>query len=442
MNELVLDTSQSDLDQTGKREVAGRDAPTEFFTALSLLGRQVDRAADLSSLMEEAGCLAVKSLGVDGFSVAECIGQDRFELRFWRMANGKPELAGKRQIDNAPANSATAYAINAGCVVTFSDLAKQTDFGDLFLKQHGVSCGIVAPLTNANQSFGAVGVFGRERREFDGQDILFVELMAHLLGAAAACQRARSEVEEQASFISATIDALDSMLLVLGPDGTIRKTNKACDRISEFQFEEIRDRSLWSAFLVPEEAEAMDQAFQQLKRGEYPVRLETSLLTKYGQRLRIAWSLTPQHGPDEQHHAIVVSGIDVTQRHEAFELLKEFTRTELVSDELPPGVKDDRRQHQRRDCPYIQKIAPIVDGNLPDLDDFFEVQGKDISARGFAFLLPEPTEHSELVIAFGSPPSRVYLIASVVHVTRTRIDGQDMYIVGCCYQGRVNYNSK
>ena len=448
MNELVLDASQTGLDETGIREVAGRDATAEFFAALSRLGRYVNRAADLTSLMEEAGCLAVQSLGVDVFSVAECIGQDRLELRFWRMTDGKPELAAKRQIDNAPVNSATAYAINAGCVVSFSDLAKQNDFGDLFLKQHGVSCGIVAPLMHANRSFGAVGVFGRERREFNGQDILFVELMAHLLGAAAACQRAQSEVEEQASFISATIDTLDSMLLVLKPDGTIRTTNKACDRISQFQFEEIRDRSLWSAFLIPEEAKLMDQAFQQLKHGEHPVRLETFLLTKYGQRLRIAWSFTPQRRPDEDPHAIIASGIDVTQQHEAFETLKELeevkpiARTEPVPDERPPDVTDDRRQHQRLACPYVQKIAPIVDDNLPDLDDFFEVQGKDISARGFAFLLAEPTEHSQFVIAFGAPPSRVYLIASVVHVTRTRTDGQDMYIVGCCYQGRANYKSK
>jgi len=104
---------------------------------------------------------------------------------------------------------------------------------------------------------------------------------------------------------------------------------------------------------------------------------------------------------------------------------------------MPPNV--ERRKHPRRAYPYRQKIAAIVDGNLPDPDSFTEVSCNDIAAGGFSFLARKPPDSDMLVVALGVPPKIAYLIAQVRHITRTQEYGKPMFLVGCKCVGRATY---
>ena len=75
---------------------------------------------------------------------------------------------------------------------------------------------------------------------------------------------------------------------------------------------------------------------------------------------------------------------------------------------------------------------------MPDDTQFNEWMCYDISSRGFSFLAPNQPDYHKIVVAFGTPPSLVYLTAEVRHATRREENGRTQYIVGCRYTGRVS----
>ena len=70
----------------------------------------------------------------------------------------------------------------------------------------------------------------------------------------------------------------------------------------------------------------------------------------------------------------------------------------------------------RWEYPYRQWVAPIVDGRIPSRRDFFEVQCKDISGGGIAFLVSFPPELENVVVGLGRSPALTYFVARVMRV--------------------------
>jgi len=79
------------------------------------------------------------------------------------------------------------------------------------------------------------------------------------------------------------------------------------------------------------------------------------------------------------------------------------------------GGQQDRRRRRRHPFVCDQWIAPQRDGRLPEAGEFFEVHCRDLNASGISFLLPEPPEFREFVVALSAPPATVYLEALVSH---------------------------
>ncbi|MBP86259.1 MAG: hypothetical protein CMJ64_06030 [Planctomycetaceae bacterium] len=222
--------------------------------------------------------------------------------------------------------------------------------------------------------------------------------MTFLLGPAIAHQHAEQALADQAQFLNSTIDSLDSVFLQIDPDGSIVRTNDACREASGFTFEELRYRSFSGAFLLPEETVVVHDALGRVRDGETGVRCETFLLTKQGDRRRIAWSLSRSPGNRNQGSAII-TGIDITDQCNVLARLDELGASIREYDEKqetqgptdpiqvpehygaaadsPP--KAEHRSHRRRAYPYIQAIGLCRDGELPELLQFHEVRCRDIS---------------------------------------------------------------
>ena len=79
----------------------------------------------------------------------------------------------------------------------------------------------------------------------------------------------------------------------------------------------------------------------------------------------------------------------------------------------------------------------MVDGAMPSPRDFFEVDCRDISASGIAFVLDRSPSFESLVVALGRPPSVKHFTTRVVRVAQMEQDGRTRYLVGCRFLGRV-----
>ncbi|HEV3003652.1 MAG TPA: PilZ domain-containing protein [Pirellulales bacterium] len=109
-----------------------------------------------------------------------------------------------------------------------------------------------------------------------------------------------------------------------------------------------------------------------------------------------------------------------------------------ISQALENG--DERRNERHRGARCIQRIAPCVDGRLPVLAAFREVECQDLSAGGFTCLLPEPPEIETMAVELGAPPVLIYVTARVVHVSESRLGEEIKYLVGCRFTGRLDSN--
>ena len=98
----------------------------------------------------------------------------------------------------------------------------------------------------------------------------------------------------------------------------------------------------------------------------------------------------------------------------------------------------EKRSSVRWEYPYRQWVAPIVDGRIPSRRDFFEVQCKDISGGGIAFLVNFPPEFENVVVGLGRSPTLTYFIARVMRVARVEHGDGIGYLVGCRFLARAS----
>ncbi len=94
-----------------------------------------------------------------------------------------------------------------------------------------------------------------------------------------------------------------------------------------------------------------------------------------------------------------------------------LTQLDLELLGTPRWGGEERRVCYRRRFFALQRIAPYDGSGIPDDGDFFCVESRDLTSRGVSFLFPARPDFSSLVVAFGEPPIRSYVVAEIVHLT-------------------------
>ena len=429
--------------------------------------------------MQNAAALLAEMLGTEYSGAAE-LSPNGKSLRLRLAANEtgvtEPQTA-VHETNGAGSDSLAGYTLQIGHPVVVVDLARDKRFDDAPLRNHGIKSAVAVPLKVSEPAFGSLIAGSGKDRHFDDGDVLFAETIAHLVAVTIAGKRAEQSLADQRRFADEVLRTVDALILVLDPQWRIVRINSACERVTGFSLADIKDRSIWDVFSVPEEAGTFQHFLEKLPESESPVAYESYLLTKHAERRLIAWSYSTVGGREGTPESIIATGVDITQRREAQE---KAARAEQAAEEVrramaeltatgagrsgetssalsggespapghglpgtfarsPAGIHADRRERPRRSYRRSQQVADIVDGKLPDQDEFREVQCRDISAGGFSFLGSKPPPSDMLVVALGVPPRITYLIAQVAHVTRIERHGQKKFLIGCSYIGRAVY---
>lgn len=136
------------------------------------------------------------------------------------------------------------------------------------------------------------------------------------------------DLARERNFISAILNTAGALVVVQDTKGRIVRFNRACEEITGYTFDEVKGKSMWDLFIIPEELQLVKGIFNDLKSGNFPNRGENHWLTKAGESRLIAWSnsvLTNQN--DEVEH-IIGSGIDITEHRQAEKDIKTRLRYE------------------------------------------------------------------------------------------------------------------
>jgi diguanylate cyclase (GGDEF)-like protein/PAS domain S-box-containing protein len=131
----------------------------------------------------------------------------------------------------------------------------------------------------------------------------------------------QAAVEDQ-RFVDAALDVAGSLICVFDAEGRFLRFNRACERVSGYDFDEIRGRPFYD-FLIPKpEVEAVRAAIARIRPGQPPDSNENQWVTREGALRLISWSNVCFFDDDGALTHIVSTGIDITDERRAEDALR------------------------------------------------------------------------------------------------------------------------
>jgi len=152
-------------------------------------------------------------------------------------------------------------------------------------------------------------------------------------------QERTQELLDERNFASTILNTVNALVLVLDRQGRIVRFNRACEELTGYTFEEVREQSVEKLFLLPEELPQVHAVFIALVNTGKNSHYENHWLTRYGEKRLIAWSNSVLRDAQDQVEYIVATGIDITERKEAERelttlaaLIEQSTETIVLTD--------------------------------------------------------------------------------------------------------------
>jgi PAS domain S-box-containing protein len=138
-------------------------------------------------------------------------------------------------------------------------------------------------------------------------------------------KQAEDELRHERNFVSAILDVVGALVVVLDREGRIVRFNRACERLTGYAAAEVQDRYLWDFLLLPEEVAPVRGVFEKLRAGDFPSEFENCWLPKDGHPRLIAWSNTALVAADGTVEYVIGTGLDVTERRQAEQRIRHLS---------------------------------------------------------------------------------------------------------------------
>jgi PAS domain S-box-containing protein len=130
-------------------------------------------------------------------------------------------------------------------------------------------------------------------------------------------KQAEEALHQEGNLLSAILDTVGALVVVLDREGRIIRFNRACEQLTGYAFSEAQGRPLWDLFVVPEEVADFKSLFQKICNHASRTEYESSWLTRDGSPRTIAWSAAVLPGSKQTPAYVIASGIDVTEQKRA-----------------------------------------------------------------------------------------------------------------------------
>lgn len=148
-------------------------------------------------------------------------------------------------------------------------------------------------------------------------------------------------------FVNAVIQTSGALITVIDSNGRITRFNKACEELTGYTAEEVKGRTVFDLFILPEEREKVIGVATRLFSGERRVDYENYWITKSGQKRFIKWQNSVLLDDKGVPAYSVATGIDITDRNRAESALRESeSRFRGIFDNVAMGILlVDSRDH-------------------------------------------------------------------------------------------------
>jgi PAS domain S-box-containing protein len=152
-------------------------------------------------------------------------------------------------------------------------------------------------------------------------------------------KQAESALQQERNVLSAILDTVGALVVVLDPTGRIVRFNRACEQTTGYSFPEVKGKYIWEVFLPVEEIDDFKVLLDQSNSGRPLGEYESHWLTRDGVSRLIAWSTTALSRSEGAAH-IIASGIDITDRKRLEKAILEVSAREQrrIGQDLHDGL--------------------------------------------------------------------------------------------------------
>jgi len=180
-------------------------------------------------------------------------------------------------------------------------------------------------------------------------------------------------LEEERNVVTAILDTVGALVIVLDADGRIVRFNRACERSTGYNSTEVSGRHVWDLFIPEEEAPGFRVHFEKMRSGQLQTDYECQWRAAEGALRFIAWSGTSLRGGKGTPAYVIATGIDITERKQLERAILEISEREQrrIGQDLHDGlgqhltgiafmtkVQEEKLKEQR--LPYAKDAAKIV----------------------------------------------------------------------------------
>jgi PAS domain S-box-containing protein len=153
-------------------------------------------------------------------------------------------------------------------------------------------------------------------------------------------KRTEEALQQEQNVVSAILHTVGALVVVLDPQGRIVRFNRACEQVSGYSFEQIKEKYFWELCVEPEEAERFKEFVEQQRLDQNAKDYESSWVARDGARRLIAWSSTLLPGDNGAPAYIIATGIDITERKRLEKAILEISAAEQrrIGQDLHDGL--------------------------------------------------------------------------------------------------------
>jgi PAS domain S-box-containing protein len=134
---------------------------------------------------------------------------------------------------------------------------------------------------------------------------------------------AEDRLKKERDFVSAVVDTVGSLVVVLDRQAHIIRFNRACERLTGYSSAEVVGLNLLELLIMPEEQSSTRDEFGNLCAGQFPNTFDNHWLDKHGKPRAITWSNTALVDANGAVEYVIGTGTDITERKHAQELIAE-----------------------------------------------------------------------------------------------------------------------
>ena len=230
---------------------------------------------------------------------------------------------------------------------------------------------LCVPLLEGDRLLGVLDVQSSGPRPLDDTDLAVIVAVADRLAGAVALGLERAGLVDEKDFVTAILDAVGAVVIVVGADGRVVRYNRATSMVSGYTPAEIDTHGSLDFLVPPDERLDVVSALSRLQAGDPGIPRENDWVRKDGTRRHIAWSNSAVLGGDDVVRYTIATGIDITERKDLEDELAHKSLHDPITGLPNRRLLMDRLEHALRSRRGAATSLLFI-----DIDDFKNVNDK------------------------------------------------------------------